>query len=510
MVFVFRFYDWVLMKINSDFKCHIGLTTIQEILGHSHFFYQNQLVGSITNKVNETIEHTVNILRLLVDHFLSHLLALAIAIFTLWSCVGLKFSIALIMWILLFFYASGQLLVKGKLLAYESAEMKSHMVGRVSDLFKNFTSVHAFDAGEKELKNLKKQYNEVIASLQKRDWYFIKVYFFQKSSFVIFQSLCLWWLLQGISSGSVKPGDFALILIMNTSIVKCLCNISRDLREFTESAGTVSMGLSMINQPALIKYKDNLLQVPNREVSINFEEVEFSYQINRPLFRGLNVSIKPKERIGIVGYSGSGKTTFIKLILRTYDVQEGRILINDFDIRDMNKSALANTVSVVTQNSSLFNRTIIDNIKFGNESLSCEDIQAAIKIVELDGFINSLPNKYETFVGEDGVSLSGGQKQRILIARAILKKAPIFILDEATSQLDTVTDNKVFNSMQHFLHDSTIIIVTHRLSTLMQMDRILVFDKGTIVQDGKHDHLIQVKGLYHDLWSSSHNNMLPI
>lgn len=510
MVLVFRFYDWVLMRLNSDFKRHIGITIIQKMLIHSHGFYQNKLVGSITNKINETIDHTVNILRLLVDHLLSHLLALAVAVITLWSCVGAKFSVGLITWIVIFFYASSRLLVKGKVLAYEAAEKKSHLVGKISDLFKNYASVHAFNAGKKELSHIGEEYNQSVAALQKRDWHFIKIYFIQKSSFVIFQGLCLWWLFKGLGQGTVTAGDFALILIINNSIVKCLWNISRDLREFTESAGAVLMGLEMIDQPILVKYKNNDVENQNTEGRIDFENVTFGFHNNKPLFKEMNVSFKPKEKIGIVGYSGSGKTTFIKLLLRTNDVQEGRILIDKCDIRKMSKPTLTQAISIVSQNFSLFNRTIKDNIQFGNENLSYEDIQNVIRIVDLEDFIDTLPYKYDTFVGEDGVTLSGGQKQRILLARAILKKAPIFILDEATSQLDTITDNKIFTNIQNLMNDSTTIIVTHRLTTLMQMDRILVFNKGNIVQDGRHEDLIQINGLYLKLWSSSQNDILLI
>ena len=192
-----------------------------------------------------------------------------------------------------------------------------------------------------------------------------------------------------------------------------------------------------------------------------------------------------------------------------HDITGGKIMIDNHDIRSITKSSLRQAIVVITQNPYLFNRSIIENIKFGNEAATDEEAINAAKIVYIDEFINTLQQKYETVVGEHGLSLSGGQRQRIVMARAILKKAPILLLDEAMNQLDSITDKQIQNSLQSIISNTTTIIIAHRLSTLMQMDRILVFDKGKIVQDGKHDELIKLNGLYKELWANCSNGFLP-
>lgn len=509
MVIVFRFYDWIFLKLNSDLKHHLNTLIINRMLAHSTQFYQNQLMGSITNKLNDVIEHSVNIIRLVVDHFLSHLLAVLIAVFTLWFCLGAQFAIGLIIWVVLFLFVSRQLLIKANKLTHESAEIKSQVMGRISDILNNILSIHIFNKEEVEINKLTTHFDHSSEAMQKRDWCFIKIYFFQKSSFVIFQGVCLWWLITGFSSGRIQAGDFALILIINASIVKCLWSLSRDLREFAESVGTVNAGLSMLYQPLTLDDKKKVNNVTLFKGEIIFENVSFAYENKPILFENISITIKEKERIGIVGYSGSGKSTFMRLILGMHEINKGRILIDGHDISQISKSSLLQAISMIPQNPYLFNRSILENIQFGNEHSTFEDILQVSKMVCMDEFINSLPNKYDTSVGEKGTLLSGGQRQRILIARAILKKTPIFLLDEATNELDMITDNKIQESLRHSMFNTTTLVIAHRLTTLLAMDRILVFNKGRIVQDGKHEVLLQTEGLYKELWMNCNGIFLP-
>jgi ATP-binding cassette subfamily B protein len=503
IVVLFRFYDWILMKINSKLKPYISLTILKRTLLHAYSFYQNQLLGSLINKVTDITDHTANLLRLTIDHFLSHMLALFIAIFTMWMNAGTKYALALMVWASLFLWISSKLLVKAKMYSQSAAEVRSHTIGKITDLFRNVLSIHLLNKTNSEIHYINNHFQQFSIAVELRDWCFIRIYFFQKSSFFIFQSLCLWWLTQGIIAQTVQAGDFALILMINTAIAKCLWNLARDLKEFTESLGTVNAGLEVLYQPITIYYKEHSSKVLYSASAITFEHVYFNYENRVSIFENLSVTIRPSEKVGIVGYTGSGKSTFIKLLLRMYDVTEGRILIDQQDIRDISKTSLSNLISVIPQDLSLFNRSIIDNIKFGNDLASDEDAIEAAKIVEMDDYIRSLPRQYHTIVGENGTCLSGGQRQRILIARVILKKAPIIIFDEASNQLDMITDNKIQANLKQFVAESTTLIITHRLSTLMHVDRILVFDKGSIVQDGTHEELVAQKGLYAQLWSNT-------
>ncbi len=210
-----------------------------------------------------------------------------------------------------------------------------------------------------------------------------------------------------------------------------------------------------------------------------------------------------------MGYSGSGKSTFVSLILRLYEVTDGRILIDGHDIKDITEDSLRRNIALIPQDPSLFHRSIMDNIRYGRTDATDEEVIEAAKSSHAHEFISRLPEGYQSLVGERGVKLSGGQRQRIAIARAILKKAPILILDEATSQLDSVTESYIQESFGALMQGKTTIVIAHRLSTLLHMDRILVFDKGKIVEDGTHHELLKSGGLYKTLWDAQVGGFLP-
>ncbi|MGV8948429.1 MAG: ABC transporter ATP-binding protein [Candidatus Paracaedibacter sp.] len=246
-----------------------------------------------------------------------------------------------------------------------------------------------------------------------------------------------------------------------------------------------------------------------RTGEIIFKDVGFHYKGTDPLFHKKSVVIKPGKKVGLVGFSGSGKTTFVNLILRLYDVTSGQILIDGQDIRDVTQDSLHEAIGMIPQDPSLFNHTLRENIRLGQTNATDAEIKLAAKKAYAHSFIKELPDQYDTMVGERGVKLSGGQRQRIAIARVVLKNAPILILDEATSQLDSVTEILIQDSMWELMQGKTALVIAHRLSTLLHMDRILVFDKGKIVQDGGHSELIAQEGLYKILWSAQVGGFLP-
>jgi ATP-binding cassette subfamily B protein len=221
------------------------------------------------------------------------------------------------------------------------------------------------------------------------------------------------------------------------------------------------------------------------------------------LFQNKSITIAAGQKVGLVGYSGGGKSTFVNLILRFYDVTAGAILIDGQDIRTVTQDSLRANIAMIPQDPSLFHRSLLDNIRYGRINATDTEVIAAAKRAHAHEFIAKLPNGYNSLVGERGIKLSGGQRQRIAIARAILKNAPILILDEATSQLDSVTEKLIQESLWELMQHKTTIVIAHRLSTLLHMDRILVFDQGKIVADGTHNELLaQAGGLYQQLWQA--------
>jgi ATP-binding cassette subfamily B protein len=234
--------------------------------------------------------------------------------------------------------------------------------------------------------------------------------------------------------------------------------------------------------------------------TIQWQEVYFGYTPGQTILRHIQLLIKRGETIGIAGPTGSGKTTFIKLLMRLYDVDQGSIRLDGTDIRELRIRDLRKSMALVSQEVYLFHGTIEENIAYGMESVELSQVQAAAQKAQLHDFINSLPLGYQTIVGERGIKLSGGQRQRLSIARAILKNAPIIILDEATSAVDTETEKDIQHNLSQLTQNKTAIIVAHRLSTIRHADRILVFDQGRIVERGSHEALLAQGGIYEELW----------
>jgi ATP-binding cassette subfamily B protein len=236
---------------------------------------------------------------------------------------------------------------------------------------------------------------------------------------------------------------------------------------------------------------------------IEFQNVDFGYNKSDLIFQKLNLKIKAGEKIGLVGYSGSGKSSLVNLLLRYFKTNEGQILIDGQNIANVTEDSLRKNIAIIPQDTMLFHRSLLENIRYGNPSATDEEVIEASKAAHVHEFINNLPDKYNTYVGERGVKLSGGQRQRISIARAILKDAPILILDEATSSLDSHTEQLIQDSL-NFLIDKqgkTVIAIAHRLSTLKHMNRVIVMSKGKIIEEGTHNQLLREhKSLYKKLW----------
>ena len=508
VVITFRFYEWILLNFHPNLKKHIGVILMGRMMDHSHSLYQNHFSGSIANKINDVTNGIPNILNVFVDQFFSNVLGLLIAIYTVWL-IDLKFAIGLTIWITVFLIFSIKLSKKATILSNKAAEVRSTVIGHIVDILSNIVSVRFFIGKKFEINYLNKIYQTSIQTEQVRDWLFIKIRMFQESSFVVFQLICLLWLVAGIKSQTVTPGDFALIMILNISIVNCLHALSRNISEFAESFGNVTQGFSIIHSTVEIQDKVGSKDLMVTKGEILFENVQFYYGNSKPIFENKSVKINSGQKIGLVGYSGSGKSTFVNLILRLFDVTQGRILIDNQDIRNISQESLRQAIGIIPQDLSLFNRTLMKNIHYGRMNSSDNEIIEAAKRAHAHEFIYGLPEGYKTLVGERGVKLSGGERQRIAIARAILKNAPILILDEATSQLDSITERLIQESLLGLMQGKTTIVIAHRLSTILHMDRILVFDKGKIIQDGSHADLMTEKGLYKTLWDTQVGGLLP-
>lgn len=297
------------------------------------------------------------------------------------------------------------------------------------------------------------------------------------------------------TQGLASPGDITFVLAMFFVLQGYLRDVGMHIRNLQRSVNDMEELVALTGMPLGIDDRPGAGTIAIPAGGIRFDNVTFQYGAHpTPLYRDFSVEIKPGERVGLVGHSGSGKTTFVKLIQRLYDVNGGAITIDGQNIADVQQASLRGQIAIVQQEPILFHRTLAENIAYGRPDASRAEIIEAARQANAHDFIVSLPKGYETMVGERGVKLSGGERQRVAIARAFLADAPILILDEATSSLDSESEVMIQQAMERLMVGRTTLVIAHRLSTVRALDRLLVFDKGRIVEEGDHDALIRLKG----------------
>jgi ATP-binding cassette subfamily B protein len=311
------------------------------------------------------------------------------------------------------------------------------------------------------------------------------------------------------SRGAIQVADFVMASSLALLIISEARNLSRRFLDFFEQIGNVSNGVYTIIRPHEIIDRDRPIDHTITQGKIEFRDINFNYSEEKNVFENFSITIASGQRVGLVGLSGSGKSTFVNLVLRLFDPQSGKILIDGVDIRDMSQESLHDQISLIPQDPSLFHRTLLENIRYGRLEASDREVIEAAKKANAHEFIQQIREGYDSMVGERGVKLSGGQRQRIAIARVILKDAPILILDEATSSLDSITEHTIQKTLDQEMKGKTVIVVAHRLSTIAHLDRILVFNQGEIIEDGSHADLLARNGAYSKLWQMQAGGFLP-
>ncbi len=401
-------------------------------------------------------------------------------------------------------FASVSIGMSGKLvcLSDKQAAAESGVMGELVDVFGNHSSVRVFSREAYEKGRMEPCLEKQRKTYEAMHFYSLKMMIVQGLLIAMMMGGGAYGLIYFYSKNLVTMGDFALIFGLSMEIGHMMWFTMSKVDEFNQVVGRCKQSLGALMKPREIQDKEGAGVLQCKRGEIVFKNVQFDYKGTEALFQNKSIEIKAGQKVGLVGYSGGGKSTFVNLILRLYEVSDGAILIDGQDIREVTQESLRENIAMIPQDPSLFHRSLMENIRYGRINARDEEVVEAARKAHAHEFIVRLPQGYDSLVGERGVKLSGGQRQRIAIARAILKNAPILILDEATSQLDSVTENLIQESLWELMQKKTTIVIAHRLSTLLNMDRILVFDKGKIVEDGTHGELLAKNGVYKTLWEA--------
>ncbi len=498
---IFSIYRYFHLLFYPKAMSDIAGTMHHYLTGHSYRYFSEHFSGSLSKKILDLCMGFESLVQIMVHNLIPKTLSIIGSSIILYF-VQPYFGALLFIWAIIYIGISYMMSKGSEKLSYAMSEAGNNMNGKLVDSIVNVMSAKLFANAKHEEGILFGSIDNLMAKDRKLQWYLLKANILQGILIAILIFLMLSALIYARIEKMVTIGDFALILTLSSAIANNIYNMGEQILGFAKMAGNCRQSLNMIVEPHEIKDEPDAKALIVSKGKIVFEKVQFHYQGSEQLFDNKTVSIEPGQKVGLVGHSGSGKSTFVNLILRLFEVNQGRILIDDQDVKKVTQSSLRKNIGMIPQDPSLFHRSLLDNIGYAKVDATKEEIIAAARQAHADEFISALAQGYDALVGERGVKLSGGQRQRIAIARAFLKNAPILILDEATSQLDSLTEQYIQDSLWTLMQNKTTIVVAHRLSTLLHMDRILVFEKGKIIEDGTHAALLAQNGHYAQLWKA--------
>ncbi|MDO6619517.1 MULTISPECIES: ABC transporter ATP-binding protein [unclassified Shewanella] len=484
------------------------------LLKQSVSFYQDDFAGRIATKVmqtslavRETVMKLLDVLMYIIIYFTSMLVMIASA--------DVRLMLPMLVWLFAYIAIQWKLVPKLKAISAKQADARSTMTGRIVDSYTNISTVKLFSHTKQEAEYaqdsmmgfLKTVYGQM--RLVTIINVLVQIINYLLAFTIAAVSIWLW------ADNAITVGAIAIAVSLALRLNGMSQWIMWEISSLFENIGTVTDGMNTLSKPIEIEDKPGAKDIVVSKGKIDFNDVSFHYGEKSGVISNLNLNIKAGEKVGLVGRSGAGKSTLVNLLMRFHDVEKGQVSIDDQPITDVTQDSLRAKIGMVTQDTSLLHRSIRENILYGDPNASEQQLQAAIAQAQAAEFIDDLSDPFgntglDAQVGERGVKLSGGQRQRIAIARVLLKNAPILLLDEATSALDSEVEAAIQESLYELMEGKTVIAIAHRLSTIAAMDRLIVIDKGQIVEQGTHQELIKSEGIYAQLWSHQTGGFLGV
>lgn len=503
-----RTMGFLIGKAIPKLQANIRMEMFDHVERHSPRYFNERFAGSLANKISDMTTLTEQVAQYLFWPILPTLVVFIAGCIVLWTIQPL-FAYFLSAWIIINLSLITLFSRKIDVYAAHHEEVKSTLLGKIVDSLTNNFAVNLFYRFSYERKAIEPYQEKEEKTHRKTRWYtermncYFSLYFLLGNFLLMNGSLIYFWLHDQITTAHTVQVFNSLWNV--TTAMWMTCGI---LPAFFSAIGSLKQAYSVMKDTQDIGDTPNAKELNVSSGEIIFKNVSFRYT-DTDLFTDKHVHIRGGEKVGIIGFTGAGKSTFINLILRFFPLHKGSISIDNQNVAHVTLESLRNNIALIPQDPVLFHRSLRENIAYGKLNATEEEIFHAAKLAHCDKFIHNIPGDYNAKVGERGTKLSGGEKQRIAIARAMVKNAPILILDEATSSLDSVTESYIQDSLAKLMQNKTTIVIAHRLSTLSLMDRILVFDHGKIVEEGSHAELLNKKGLYERMWKMQVGGFLP-
>jgi len=508
LIAIVELIHWFAWRV-SEFSASLSVSRIIKELSdycfaylhkHSLTFFNNNFGGSLTKRVNRFSRSYESITdRVQYDYI--PLVVNVILIVAILMARNVYIGLGMMLWVLIF--TTINIIFSRYKLPYdlERSNADTATTGILADTITNHNNVKLFGGYEREIKNYGHA-TDKLRRLRLLTWIMGSGFFAFQGLFITALEIALFYFAIKLwVMGQFTIGDFVLIQSYIIIVIGKVWDFGRVIQRTYEDLSDANEMTEILETPHEIADIPGAKMIKIKNGEIKFDNVKFCYNETRTVLDKFNLTVTPQEKIALVGPSGAGKSTIVRLILRQHELTAGKILIDDQPIEKITLESLWSAVSLVPQDPILFHRTLAENISYGKPNATKAEIAKAAKLAHCDEFIKDLSKGYDTYVGERGVKLSGGERQRVAIARAILHNAPILVLDEATSSLDSESERLIQDALGKLIEGKTVIVVAHRLSTIMKMDRIIVIDAGKIAEQGSHSELLKKpNGLYRKLW----------
>lgn len=508
LVLILHLINWVIFRVGmflfdlmeTKVMAKLKQNAFDYMIKHSHTFFTNNFTGGLVQKVGRFSRAFES----LADNFAFNFMPLVVSVVgSIWITWYIAPIISVIIgsWVIVVTIFSISFSTWKLKYDRSSAEADSHTTGYLADSITNNNAILFFTGHEHESVGFQNVSNDQ-AKKTLFSWRLaelvdgLQILLIVLVEFFVFYFAIRYW-----SAGLITVGTFVLAQTYIIGVADQLWGLNKIIRSAYQSIADSKEMVDILLTKHEIKDAPGAKELAVTKGEIVFDNVSFKFSDDSKILNNISITINPGQKVAIIGPSGAGKTTLARLIMRVYDVTKGTISVDGQDISKVTQASLRENISLVPQDPVLFHRTLLENIRYGRRDATDEETKEAARLAHCDEFIEKLPLKYETFVGERGIKLSGGERQRVAIARAILKKAPILIFDEATSSLDSYSESLIQDALENLMKDCTTIVIAHRLSTIKKMDRIIAMNEGSIVEDGTHDELSNMdSGLYKKLW----------